>query len=74
MNYYQISYTAYPVTKDGEINQFNHYSGCRRMIEGVTYEEAVDNFKKDQKEKGYFVDFICEGDIAKVTIIEKETT
>jgi hypothetical protein len=66
MSQYKITYTAYP------IHGKYHFSGCRAVIEGETFDEAVKCFSKQQRDKGYIIGFVVEGDMFEITFYDLE--
>lgn len=72
MNEYEICYSSWEII-DGKITKDSlHFSNCKATINGDTYEDAVKNFRKERYEKGYYTDFIIEGNsIANITFYNK---
>jgi hypothetical protein len=67
MNEYKISFTAF------KLNGTNHFSSCKAIIHGETFDEAVALFKKEQWKKGFAIGHIVEGDMVTVKFYNTET-
>lgn len=65
MNKYKISYSMFQIV-DGNINSSSHFSNCISCIEGDTFNDAKENFKKLKLIEGWYVDFITEGSIFEI--------
>ncbi|QPK89827.1 hypothetical protein IEN91_05155 [Bacillus velezensis] len=66
MNKYKISFC---IAKKGNMRE--HFSNCRGEIEGGTFEEAAEAFKKEMLDKGYIIYFLVEGEIFDIKLICK---
>jgi hypothetical protein len=64
MNEYKICYSMFQIVNGKISNNSVHFSSCVSTIIGETFESAVEDFKREQFEKGWHIDFICEGDSA----------
>lgn len=72
INKYNISFTMYLI-EDGKINPYSHFSGCRAEVEGECFEDAVEKFSRKNREEGYVVMGVVEGDIFKAKFYNIET-
>lgn len=67
MNEYKISYTLYPM------HGKHHFSHCRSTIKGHNFAEAVSTFSKEQRDRGFVVRGVVEGDLFEITFYDLNT-
>lgn len=68
MNTYKISFSLFD-----KINPKTHFSNCKAIIEGDSFEDAVEKFKHRKLEEGWLVGFLCEGDMFNVEFFDLNT-
>ncbi|KON87430.1 hypothetical protein AF332_11730 [Sporosarcina globispora] len=69
MNKYNVSFSMFPIVNN-KITSKGHFSNCKTSIQGNTFDEAVENFKKQKLEEGWAIGFLVEGDISKVEFFD----
>lgn len=73
LNTYKITFSIYRIV-DGKISNQNHFSNCHATIEGETFDEAVRKFAEEERQKGWIVMGVVEGDLFTVTFFDLDKT
>ncbi|MGG1147056.1 hypothetical protein [Bacillus wiedmannii] len=55
MNAYEITFSMFLIIDGNKISRKNHFSNCKDIIKGDTYEEALKAFKEKKRNEGWFV-------------------